>query len=129
MNIEKVINIFNIYPSEIKQMFKQILIVEGCLALFIFFVLNMHASISLFLGGLCVILSVMISAPVAYQNKKNNQPSAIVSKALKAEGIKIIFIILMLWSLFSFYENIVPFAIIVGLAIAAIFSGLAIAKR
>jgi len=71
---------------------------------------------------------VLLSAPVAYQNKKNNQPSAIVLKALKAEGIKIVIIVAGLWLVFNVYENIVPFAVIVGLGIAAIFSGLAISK-
>ena len=121
-------NLLSLYPSEVRQMIKQLLIIEGIIALIIFFIFDWHASLSLILGSLCVICGVLLSAPVAYQNKKNNQPSAIVLKALKAEGIKIVIIVVGLWLVFNFYENIVPFAVIVGLGIAAIFSGLAISK-
>ena len=48
--------------------------------------------------------------------------------ALKAEGVKILIIILLLWAIFNFYDDKVPLAIIFGLAIAAIFSGIGLTK-
>jgi len=51
-----------------------------------------------------------------------------VLNALKAEGVKILIIILLLWMIFNFYEDKVPLAIVFGLAIAAIFSGIGLTK-
>ena len=48
--------------------------------------------------------------------------------ALKAEGVKILIIILLLWMIFNFYEDKVSLAIVFGLAIAAIFSGIGLTK-
>jgi ATP synthase protein I len=47
---------------------------------------------------------------------------------LKAEGVKILIIILLLWMIFNFYEDKVSLAIVFGLAIAAIFSGIGLTK-
>jgi ATP synthase protein I len=47
---------------------------------------------------------------------------------LKAEAVKILIIIFLLWLAFNFYEQIVPLANICGVIIAAIISGISITK-
>jgi ATP synthase protein I len=47
---------------------------------------------------------------------------------LKAEAVKILIIIFLLWLAFKFYEQIVPLANICGVIIAAVVSGISVTK-
>jgi ATP synthase protein I len=120
--------ILNSYPTEIKVAIKKILIIEIILALVLLFLMNWHASLSLLLGGLSVLVGILVSAPIAYRKQNADKPSGIVFNALKAEAIKILTIVIMLWLVFRFYDYKIPFVIVIGLGIAALFSGVALTK-
>ena len=118
----------NSYPSEVKVAIKKILIIEIILAFVLLFLINWHASLSLLLGGLSVLVGILVSAPIAYRKQNADKPSGIVFNALKAEAIKILTIVIMLWLVFKFYDYKIPFVIVIGLGIAALFSGVALTK-
>jgi len=120
--------ILNSYPTEIKVAIKKILIIEIILAFVLLFLMNWHASLSLLLGGLSVLVGILVSAPIAYRKQNADKPSGIIFDALKAEAIKILTIVIMLWLVFRFYDYKIPFVIVIGLGIAALFSGIALTK-
>ena len=120
--------ILNSYPSEVKVAIKKILIIEIILAFVLLFLINWHASLSLLLGGLSVVVGILVSSPIAYRKQNADKPSGIIFNALKAEAIKILTIVIMLWMVFKFYDYKIPFVIVIGLGIAALFSGVALTK-
>ena len=115
-------------PTEVVDMMKKLHIIIFLVALIVFFISGLTAAISVILGALCVTLGLVLSAPVAYRAKSAATASRIIADALKGELIKILTIIGALALIFIFITAIVPMFIILGLAIAAIFSGLAISK-
>ena len=97
--------------------------VSGAIALGILF--DIHAGISLLAGAMPVVIGVLVASPIA--NKKNNDnPGGIVINALKAEAVKIFLILALMWLEFKFYNDLVPMALVVGLVMAALISGIAI---
>jgi ATP synthase protein I len=97
--------------------------VSGAIALGILF--DIHAGISLLAGMMPVVIGVLVASPIA--NKKNNDnPGGIVINALKAEAVKIFLILALMWLEFKFYNDLVPMALVVGLVMAALISGIAI---
>ena len=97
--------------------------VSGAIALGILF--DIHAGISLLAGVMPVVIGVLVASPIA--NKKNNDnPGGIVINALKAEAVKIFLILALMWLEFKFYNDLVPMALVVGLVMAALISGIAI---
>jgi ATP synthase protein I len=120
--------ILSSYPTEIKVAIKKILIIEIVLAFVLLFLMNWHASLSLLLGGLSVVVGILVSSPIAYRKQNADKPSGIIFNALKAEAIKILTIVIMLWMVFKFYDYKIPFVIVIGLGIAALFSGVALTK-
>jgi ATP synthase protein I len=120
--------ILSSYPTEIKVAIKKILIIEIVLAFILLFLMNWHASLSLLLGGLSVVVGILVSSPIAYRKQNADKPSGIIFNALKAEAIKILTIVIMLWMVFKFYDYKIPFVIVIGLGIAALFSGVALTK-
>ena len=50
------------------------------------------------------------------------------SKNIKAEAAKILLILIALWLEFKFYTELVPMALVLGLVMAALISGLAISN-
>jgi ATP synthase protein I len=90
---------------------------------------GLHAGISAFAGGFAAVAGGFAGARVASgSNKKdNNQPAGIVLvRLLKGEAVKIAIIALVLLLVFKFYSGLVPLALILGLAGAALMSGAAI---
>ena len=107
-----------------KMMVRQLVFgVSGAIALGILF--DIHAGISLLAGVMPVVIGVLVASPIA--NKKNNDnPGGIVINALKAEAVKIFLILALMWLEFKFYNDLVPMALVVGLVMAALISGIAI---
>ena len=97
--------------------------VSGAIALGILF--DIHAGISLLAGVMPVVIGVLVASPIANQKNKNN-PGGIVISALKAEAVKIFLILALMWLEFKFYNELVPIALVVGLVMAALISGVAI---
>lgn len=89
---------------------------------------GMHACFSVFAGGLSVLVGAYIASRILARNEGNQEPSSVLINLLKAEAVKIVVIAALLFVVFKVYAQLVPFALIAGLAAAAIFSGAALAK-
>lgn len=89
---------------------------------------GLNAGISAVLGGASVVIGAFFASKVAGRGKNNTEPSAILINLLKAEAVKILVIIVLLFITFIVYKQLVPFALIAGLAAAALFSGAALSK-
>ena len=89
---------------------------------------GLHASISAMLGGSAVLIGASVAAYIAKRGAHNEDPTAILVNLLKAEAVKIMMIIILLIIVFKVYKQLVPFALIAGLAAAALFSGAALSK-
>ena len=117
-----------LFPPYVKNMLIKLSSISTISALIVLGFFGLHAGISVLSGAFVVIIGLTISTPIANKSRETNKASNIVIDALKAEGVKILIIILLLWAIFNFYDDKVPLAIIFGLAIAAIFSGIGLTK-
>jgi ATP synthase protein I len=117
-----------LFPPYVKNMLIKLSTISTISALIVLGFFGLHAGISVLSGAIVVIIGLTISTPIANKSRGTNEASSIVMDALKAEGVKILIIILLLWAIFNFYDDKVPLAIIFGLAIAAIFSGIGLTK-
>ena len=117
-----------LFPPYVKNMLIKLSTISTISALIVLGFFGLHAGISVLSGAFVVIIGLTISTPIANKSRGTNEASSIVMDALKAEGVKILIIILLLWAIFNFYEDKVPLAIIFGLALAAIFSGIGLTK-
>lgn len=86
------------------------------------------AGISALLGGVAVIIGAWFAARIAEKGQSKTQPTAVLLNLLKAEAVKILIVAVTLFAVFKLYQSLVPFALIAGLAAAALFSGAALAK-
>jgi ATP synthase protein I len=89
---------------------------------------GLNAGLSAVLGGASVIVGAYAASMVARRSKNKSDASAILINLLKAEAIKILVIIVLLLVIFVVFKQLVPFALIAGLAAAALFSGAALSK-
>ena len=117
-----------LFPPYVKNMLIKLSSISVISALIVSGFFGLHAGISVLSGAFVVIIGLIVSTPIANKSRETNKGSSIVLNALKAEGVKILIIILLLWVIFNFYEDKVPLAIVFGLAIAAIFSGIGLTK-
>lgn len=109
-------------------MLKIQLVATLIVAIIALFVAGLNAGISAMLGGACVLLGASAAAMIAKRSANKEDPSAILINLLKAEAVKIFVIIILLVMVFKLYQQLVPFALIAGLAAAALFSGAALSK-
>lgn len=93
----------------------------GALAFF-----GLHAGVSGFVGGFSVMFAAFFASKIA--NREVKTPSAALLNLLKAEAIKILIIIAVLFLAFKLYKQIIPAAMLAGMAAAALISGAAIGK-
>jgi len=89
---------------------------------------GLNAAVSAVFGGTSVLLGAVAAAAIAQRSSHNENATAILFNLLKAEAVKIIVIITLLVVIFKMYAQLVPFALIAGLAAAALFSGAALSK-
>ena len=83
---------------------------------------GVHAAFSAVLGGVVVIVGSY--AGVATTSKyRGKDAGGLLVTLLKAEAIKIVVIVLLLLVAYKFYQELVPLALIAGLASAALISG------
>ena len=87
---------------------------------------GLHAGISALAGGLSVTVGAFFASKIARRSSK--QAATVLVNLLKAEAVKIIIIVALLFITFKVYKQLVPFALIAGLAAAALFSGAAMSK-
>ena len=128
MNRENISIKKSLFPSIIIDTLKKLVLASVVTAVIVFVFFGMHAGMSLLLGVVPVIVGLLVSAPIAYKSRDTKKGSTIVISALKAEAVKILIIIFLLWLAFKFYEQIVPLANICGVIIAAIVSGISVTK-
>jgi ATP synthase protein I len=115
-------------PQQIKKMVLRQLIVSTILFLLLVINYSMALGMSLLIGFGSVIGGFLLAFPIAKTNIKGQPGSAVVINLIKAELVKLLFIIVTLWAAFKFYDDIQPFGLVLGLAISALMSGLAISK-
>jgi ATP synthase protein I len=75
-----------------------------------------------------VILGVTIALPFAKINIKGQAAGQVILNVIKAELIKLATIFAVLYLAFKLYGDLQPFSLVLGLAISALLSGLAISK-
>lgn len=97
-------------------------------ALIAILVSGLNGALSAIFGGLSVVIGAYCASKVARRGKNRTEPSAILINLLKAEAVKILVIIVLLFITFVVFKQLVPFALIGGLAAAALFSGAALSK-
>ena len=115
-------------PQQIKKMVLRQFIVATIIFLLLVINYSMALGMSLLIGFGSVIGGFLLAFPIAKTNIKGQPASAVVVNLIKAELVKLLFIILTLWAAFKFYDDIQPFGLVLGLAISALMSGLAISK-
>ena len=91
-----------------------------------FVISGLHAGLSAALGGAAVIIGAFFGSKIA--QRSNKQATAVLVNLLKAETVKILVIFVLLFIAFKLYRQLVPFALISGLAAAALISGAAMSK-
>lgn len=115
-------------PQQIKKMVLRQFIVATIIFLLLVINYSMALGMSLLIGFGSVIGGFLLAFPIAKTKIEGQQASAVVVNLIKAELVKLLFIILTLWAAFKFYDDIQPFGLVLGLAISALMSGLAISK-
>ena len=115
-------------PKQLKKMLLRQMIVASVLFLFLVYYYSLALGLSLLIGFGAVLGGFVLSFPIAKINVKGQPASSVIVNIIKAELVKLIFIIVALWLGFKFYTDIQPFGLVLGLAISALMSGLAISK-
>jgi ATP synthase protein I len=115
-------------PKQLKKMLLRQVIVASVLFLFLVYYYSLALGLSLLIGFGAVLGGFVLSFPIAKINVKGQPASSVIINIIKAELVKLIFIIVALWLGFKFYTDIQPFGLVLGLAISALMSGLAISK-
>jgi len=115
-------------PQQINKMVLRQFFVATILFLLLVINYSMALGMSLLIGFGSVIGGFLLAFPIAKTNIKGQPGSAVVINLIKAELVKLLFIIVTLWAAFKFYDDIQPFGLVLGLAISALMSGLAISK-
>lgn len=110
------------------QVIKIQMIAVMILATIVMITFNLNASISVVLGGGSVMIGSYVASILSKRSVNQQDATAVIINLLKAEAVKIMVILLLLLLVFKFYTGLVPFALIAGLAITAIFSGAALSK-
>jgi ATP synthase protein I len=114
---------YNVFSN----MLRTQLLATLAVTLIAYIISGMHAGLSALAGGLSVVLAAFIASKVAVSKRKD--AASVLGSMLKAELVKIFLIILFLFITIKTYKALVPLALIIGLATAAIISGATMSKR
>jgi ATP synthase protein I len=112
--------------SIFSKMLRLQLIATAIVAIASLVISGLHAGMSALLGGSAVMIAAFIASKIVQRNKVD--ATAVLINLLKAEAIKILIIIVLLFVTYKVYKQLVPLALIVGLAAAALVSGAAMSK-
>ena len=102
------------------------LIATAVVAIASLLISGMHAGVSALIGGAVVVVGAFLGSKIAKRTKQD--ATATLINLLKAEAVKVLVIFVLLLMVFKIYRQLVPFALIVGLAAAALVSGAAMSK-
>lgn len=96
------------------------------IAFLAYWLAGIPGTVSALIGGGAVMIGGWVAGRIARPSQKSLNSGAVLFSLLKAEAAKIIVIVLLLLTGFKVYaESIVPFALILALAVAALLSGTA----
>lgn len=112
--------------SIFSKMLRLQIIATSVVAVVAFVISGSHAATSAAAGGAAVIVGAFFAAKIAQRSKKD--ATAVLVNLLKAEAVKVLVIVALLFITFKVYKQLVPFALIAGLAAAALVSGAALSK-
>lgn len=87
-----------------------------------------NAGVSALLGGLTVVLGTSAAGFVVKRGATKQEAASVLVNLLKAEAVKILVIVAVLAIIFNVYKQLVPYALIAGLAVALLFSASALSK-
>src|SRR6056300_305839 len=96
-------------PTQLKKMLMRQIVVAGLMFIIIVNIYSVNIAYSLLIGFGSVIGGFLLAFPIAKLNKKGQPASTVLINILKAELVKLLFIIVMLWLAFKFYGDIQPF--------------------
>lgn len=97
------------------------------IAFLIYWFAGLPGAVSALIGGGAVLAGGFLASRIARRSENSTDSGVVLVNMLKAEAVKILVIVLVLWLGFKLYAgNIVPLALIAGLAIAALLSGVAV---
>jgi ATP synthase protein I len=112
--------------SIFSKMLRLQIIATALVAIVALVISGLNAGLSALAGGVAVIIGAFFAAKIAQRNKKD--ATAVLINLLKAEAVKVLVIIVLLFITFKIFKQLVPFALIVGLAAAALVSGAAMSR-
>jgi ATP synthase protein I len=101
------------------------LMATALVAIVAFMLAGLHGALSAAGGGSAVMLGGYVGMVVT-RGRQAVTPGAALLGVLKAEGVRIAVVALVLLVIFKLYEGLVPLALIGGLACAALISGAAL---
>ncbi|MCH9639690.1 MAG: ATP synthase subunit I [Betaproteobacteria bacterium] len=101
------------------------LVVTIVIAIAVGLLFDLQSAISAFLGGSVSFVSSAAFALIVSRHK-GYSASGTIRTALRAEAVKIILIIMMLWLVFRFYEEVNAFAFIGTFVITVIVHSMAL---
>lgn len=100
-------------------------IVTAAMVMVLGFVWGLHGAASAFLGGVTSIASAAVFAVIIARYPAST-PAGVLITAFKAEAMKVIFIVLMLWLVLTLYKDVVAVGFIGTFAITVLIFGMAL---
>jgi ATP synthase protein I len=100
-------------------------IVTAAMVMVLGFVWGLHGAASAFLGGVTSIASAAVFAAIIARYPAST-PAGVLITAFKAEAMKVIFIVLMLWLVLTLYKDVVAVGFIGTFAITVLIFGMAL---
>jgi ATP synthase protein I len=94
-----------------------------------FMISGKSAGISALLGGFSVVFASAFASLVYVRNRNKQDATAILLSLILAEIVKLVFVFMFLFLVFKQYKNLVPFALIAGLMVAAVLSGATLSSQ
>lgn len=96
------------------------------IALLAYWFAGLPGAVSALIGGGAVLVAGFVAARIAKGSENSLNSGVILLSLLKAEAVKILLIVALLWLGFEVYaQSMVPLALIAALAVAALLSGTA----
>lgn len=84
-----------------------------------------HGAISAGLGGL-VSMVAGLGFALMVANKKNSSAEGVLRDAFRAESVKVVLVIMLLWLVFKMYQDLVAAALIGAFCITILIFGMAL---
>ncbi|HVW64335.1 MAG TPA: ATP synthase subunit I [Nitrosospira sp.] len=100
-------------------------IVTAAMVMVLGFLWGLHGAASALLGGVTSIASAAVFAAIIARYPAST-PAGVLITAFKAEAMKVIFIVLMLWLVLTLYKDVVAVGFIGTFAITVLIFGMAL---